>query len=111
MRRQLRVLSQFLSRLPLADLAPDTRTVKHAEGVYARVLSSPGREYGMYLDGNGPLEVRFELPAGEYAGDWVNTKTGEVERLERFRHLGGEKVLRTPGFRNGIALRLKRGRR
>ena len=108
LRRQLRVLSEFLSQLSLADLTPDTRTVKHAAGVYARVLSSPGREYGIYFDGSGPVEVRFELPSGEYAGDWVNTTTGKVERTERFRHSGGEKVLRTPEFRNGIALRLKR---
>jgi hypothetical protein len=111
LRRQLRILSEFLNHLPLADLTPDTRTVKHAAGVYVRVLSSPGREYGIYFDGNGPAEVRLDLPAGEYTGDWVNTTTGKVERPERFRHpAGGEKILRTPGFQNGIALRLKRAR-
>jgi hypothetical protein len=111
LRRQLRILSEFLNQLPLADLAPDRVTVKQAAGAYARVLSSPGREYAIYFDGNGPLEVRLELPAGKYLGDWLNTQTGKLERTENFRHSGGEKVLQTPGFQNGIALRLKRAGR
>ena len=111
LRRQLRVLSEFLSRLSLSDLAPDTQTVKHAAGAYARVLSSPGREYAMYFDGNGPIEVQLELPGGKYDGEWLNTKTGKVERPENFWHPGGEKILSAPEFRNGIALRLTRARR
>jgi hypothetical protein len=108
LRRQLRVLSEFLGKLALADLAPDQHTVKHAAGAYARVLSNPGRQYAMYFDGNGPAEVMLELPAGEYSGEWINTKTGETEGLERFRHRGGKKTLQTPAFQNGIALRLEK---
>lgn len=108
LRRQLRVLSQFLNSLPLADMAPDTATIKHAGGAYPRVLSSPGGEYGMYFDGSGPSIVMFDLPPGDYSGQWLDTKTGRVERPETFRHTGGEKVLRTPKFTDGIALRLKR---
>ena len=108
LRRQLGVLSRFLHSMSLADLAPDTRTVKHSVGAYARVLSAPGREYGMYFDGSGPIAVTLELPAGEYSGEWVDTKTGNVERLESFRHAGGQRVVQTPEFRNGIALRLER---
>ena len=108
LRRQLGVLSRFLHSMSLANLAPDTRTVKHAAGAYARVLSAPGREYGMYFDGSGPIAVTLELPAGEYSGEWVNTRTGEVERLGPFRHAGGERVVRTPAFQNGIALRIQR---
>jgi hypothetical protein len=62
----------------------------------------------MYFDGNGPAEVMLELPAGEYSGEWINTKTGETEGLERFRHRGGKKTLQTPAFQNGIALRLEK---
>jgi hypothetical protein len=62
----------------------------------------------MYFDGSGPIAVTLELPAGEYSGEWVNTRTGEVERLGPFRHAGGERVVRTPAFQNGIALRIQR---
>jgi len=107
LRRQLRVLSNFLGKFSLADLTPDQHTVKHAAGTYARVLSNPGHQYAMYFDGNGTAEIVLELPAGEYSGEWINTKTGETEGLERFRHRGGEKTLQTPAFQNGIALRLQ----
>ena len=73
-----------------------------------RVLSSPGHAYGMYFDGSGPSEVTLDLPAGEYSGEWVDVQTGNVARPEHFRHAGGDKVLRTPEFRDGIALRLNR---
>ena len=108
LRRQLRALSQFLQKLPLEDLAPDTHTLKHAAGTYARALSSPGREYGLYFDGSAPLEVTLELPPGEYSGEWLNTETGQLDQLGTFKHGGGEKIVRPPEFRNGVALRLKR---
>ena len=108
LRARLRALSEFLRKLPLVDMTPDTRTVKHAGGVYVRVLSSPGVDYALYLDGNGPVDLMLDLPPGEYTGEWVSTKTGNIERAERFQHRGGSKLLVTPEFRNGIALRLTR---
>ena len=107
LRRQLRILSEFLQKFSLVDLAPDHHTVKHAAGAYARVLSNPGRQYAMYLDGSSPAAVKLDLPAGDYSGEWVNTATGKVERSEKFQHAAGEKVLVAPQFQNGIALWLK----
>jgi hypothetical protein len=108
LRHQLRVLSEFLLGLPLTELRPDLSTVKHAGGVKAQVLSKSGRVWGIYLDGKDPGELTLELPAGQYAGTWVNVKTGSVEKRENFRHHGGEKVMQAPDFQNGIALRLDR---
>jgi hypothetical protein len=91
----------------LADLAPDRRTVKHAAGVYARVLATPNGAYAMYLDGDGPTAVTLDLPAGDYAGEWIDIVTGNGQPLA-FRQVGGEKTMETPQFRGGIALRLTR---
>jgi hypothetical protein len=107
LRRQLGILKHFLDSLPLADLARDGRTVRHGAGVSARVLSTPAGEYAMYLDGNGPSAVTMELPAGDYSGAWIDITTGGATPL-RFRHSGAERVIGTPEFRNGIALRLTR---
>src|ERR1700690_1783770 len=106
LRRQLRVLSEFLRGFSLADLRPDARVVKHASGVVAHALSNPGREYGIYLDGSGSSEVFLELPTGEYSCEGVNGETGAITGREKFLHKGGEKRLAPPEFRNGIALRL-----
>jgi hypothetical protein len=106
LRRQLRILSEFLQRLSLLDLSPDTHTVKHAAGAYTRMLSKPGRQYAMYVDGSGTIDIALDLPAGTYAGAWLNTSTGKTEKRESFRHEGGEKTLRTPEFQDGIALGL-----
>jgi hypothetical protein len=108
LRRQLRILSEFLRSLPLVDMAPDTIAVEHAAGVYAHVLSVPGQQYAMYFDGSGPIAVTLSLPAGAYSGDWINTETGSVARAEKFHHGGGPLTLQTPEFQDGIAFRLNR---
>ena len=108
LRRQLHILREFLQSFSLADLRPDTRTVKHAAGVTARVLSNAGKEYAIYLDGNGPAEVTLELPRGEYSSEWLNVRTGNLDQLEKFSHKDGNKILTSPAFQNGIALRLRR---
>lgn len=108
LRKQLRVLSEFLHSFNLVELRPDSRTVIHAAGACARVISNPGREYAMYFDGHGPAEVMLDLPAGQYVGEWVNAATGSVEKRENFQQVNASKVLETPAFQIGIALRLKR---
>jgi hypothetical protein len=109
LRRRLRILSEFLQGLPLVDMVPDTHTVKHAAGVYTHLLSSSQGKYAMYVDGDGAAEVTLTLPAGEYTVTWVNVvdgeKTGEV-----FLHGGGDKVVKTPEVRSGVAMRMSRTR-
>jgi hypothetical protein len=106
LRRQLGVLGEFLRNLPLIEMTPDTHIVKHAAGAYARALSSSRGVYAIYLDGAGPIEVTLDLPAGEYLGEWLNPENGASEKVPGFRHQGGAKILKTPGFPSGIALRL-----
>jgi hypothetical protein len=65
-------------------------------------------EYAIYLEGNGPTDVTLELPRGQYSCEWLNVKTGSIEQLEKFTHKGGEKLLSSPAFQSGIALRLRR---
>jgi hypothetical protein len=111
LRQQLRVLSDFLQSFTLTDLRPDFQAVKHAGGTIPRVLSNPGHEYGIYFDGDSPARVVLDLPAGHYSGEWVNVKTGRVERTEDFQTVGKVSVLQSPEFKNGIALRLKKANR
>jgi hypothetical protein len=106
LRHQLAILQKFLQRFSLTELRPDRDVVKHAAGVSARVLSNPGREYAIYLDGSGPTELTLNLPKGHYSVEWINVATGSVLRTESFGHSGGSRVLTSPGFPDGVALRL-----
>lgn len=105
-RRQLAILQKFLQRFSLARIRPDRDVVKHAAGVSARVLSNPGQEYAIYLDGNGPTELTLELSKAHYAAEWIDPRTGAVLHTESFGHSGGAKMLASPKFTDGIALRL-----
>jgi hypothetical protein len=106
-RQQLGILSDFLKKLTLREMAVDSLVVKHAGSTHPRALSNH-RVYAIYLDGNGPAEVVLDLPSGEYSGEWLDTKTGKPESIQSFDHAGGEKKIQSPDFQNGIALRLEK---
>ena len=107
LRRRLKILSEFLSGLPLVEMKPDFDLVKHAGGVVTHTLSGRG-EYAMYLDGNGPAELSLSLPAGEYSISWVDVVSGEKKDGATIRG-GDERMVKSPQFRNGIAVRITRG--
>lgn len=107
-RRQLHVLAAYLRKLPLLQMQPDTNTVKHVGGAYARVLSSASGVYAFYLDGRGPVDLTLGLPAGAYSGEWTNPESGEIKGITSFQHAGGELVVHSPEFERGMALRLNR---
>ncbi len=50
--------------------------------------------------------LALDLPAGRYRAEWVNTKTGAVDRKEDLDHAGGEKTLASPPFADDVALRV-----
>jgi hypothetical protein len=108
LRRRLRILSEFLRGLPLLEMAPDFDTVRHAGGVVTHMLSSHTGQYAMYVDGDGPAEISLKLPPGDYSVQWVDVITGDKKDVGAFKHPGGEKVLKTAAFRNGVAARIHR---
>jgi hypothetical protein len=105
LRKRLRILSEFLNGLPLVEMHPDFSAVKHGAGVVPHVLSSAKGVYAIYLDGKGPTEVTFSLPAGDYSISWVDIITGEAKDGGRIRG-GGDRVAKSPIFADGIAIRL-----
>ena len=108
LRTRLRILSEFLHSLPLAEMQPDFTTVKHAGGVVTHMLSSARGEYAMYVDGNGPAEILLNLPRGQYEITWIDVMHGGTRGGGGFHHEGGEKLVKPPQFSNGIAMRLRK---
>lgn len=110
LRAQLRVLKQFMERLPFLRMRPAPEVYRGGlpEGASARVLAEPGKVYALYLRrGAGPARLRLSVPPGRYRGEWVTPATGAAEPLT-VEAAGGETVLETPPYQDDLALRLTR---
>ncbi len=122
LRHQLSILKRFLYGFDFTAMKPDNRVIRHVSNrMQARALVQPGKAYAIYVHvpvHNKPKPGQYseattatlavELPAGRYQAQWINTKTGKVERSNVFEHGGGAKKLETPEFVVDIALRLIR---
>jgi hypothetical protein len=120
LRKQLRVLKEFLEAFDFIAMAPDDGSVRVrrlgapragaplAPGGSVRALAEAGEAYAIYVDGGAGVELGLELPAGDYRAEWVDPKTGAVERAESFGHAGGERALASPPYAEDIALRVRR---
>lgn len=110
LRRQLQILKEFIHRFNFLKMAPDNSVLQGGvpEGGAARVLAEPGRAYAVYLRGGGQAELILNIPAGRYRAEWVNTKTGRVDKTQEIRHSGGSLPLASPPYEEDIALRLVR---
>ncbi len=106
LRRQLRVLREFVESLPYLKMEPDASVVAHAPGAVAQALGAPGEAYAIYLTGSGPTDLKLRLPAGGYEVTWVEPAGGAAIRKDTLTHAGGTAVLHTPEFKEELALKV-----
>jgi hypothetical protein len=119
LRKQLQILKEFMDGLDFVSMRPDNGVLKGGRitaalagnppeaKATARALVAPGRTYAMYVRGGTQATLDVEMPAGKYRAEWLNTKTGEMDKREDFEHKGGTKSLVSPAYREDIALRVK----
>jgi len=108
LRRQLKILSDFLHSFDLATLRPDRDFVRSSPGVVTRVLSHPGRAYAVYMEGRFPTELKLDLPAGTWQIEWLNPADGSVSKSEPLSHPSSPCLLTSPSFEESAALRIAR---
>jgi hypothetical protein len=120
LRKQLRVLKEFVEGFVFVRMAPADRVVTgghvraplegspRAARVTVRVLAEAGKAYAVYVNGGTAAQLVLDLPAGGYTAEWVSTRTGEVEKAEDFTHPGGGRALTSPAYTEDIALRVKK---
>ncbi len=117
LRRQLKILKEFIEGFDFIRMAPANAAIKASRVTPAAtpaqpvwVLAELGRAYAIYINGGTQAELELELPAGAYKAEWVNTKTGGIDKTETFSHDAGSKTLASPTYSEDIALRVTRRR-
>lgn len=109
LRRQLKVLSEFLHGFDLAKLEPDSLLVARAPGVTVRALSQPGKAHALYAQGRGPTTLWLNLAEGRWTAEWIAVEDGRVLMRVTVPTTGkGAVALASPNFADGVALRLVR---
>jgi hypothetical protein len=90
-------------------MQPDAALVRGGvpKGTTARALSQPGHVYAVYVKGEGVSVLALELPAGRYRAEWVNPRTGAVDRKEDLQHAGGVVEVAAPAYTEDVALRVR----
>ena len=125
LRRQLRVLRDFMDSLDFVRMAPAPAVLGAAppEGMSVWILAEPGKQYAAYLHhGRQPIgrgakyavdgatqdaRLSLDLPTGAWRAEWIDTKTGQVVKREDLSHRGGVRELVPPPYAEDIALRLR----
>ncbi len=120
LRRQLQILKEFLDGFDFVKMRPDNAVIKSGTvgarlagsppeaRVTARALVEAGRAYAIYVRGGTQAELVLDLPAGDYRAEWVNPRSGRIDKQEGFTHQGGPKALASPAYVEDIALRVRR---
>jgi hypothetical protein len=109
-RKQLEILKDFINSFNFIWMKPDNSIIKAGipNKATARALVQTGKAYAIYINGGNKSELVVELPRGEYRAEWLNTKTGKVDKKETFQHDGGNRTLHSPRYIDDIALGIKR---
>lgn len=120
-RRQMKILKDFIHDFDFLRMKPSNSALEIVTldaGTSTRVLAESGKAYAIYLGPKNPREavkekvrernatVALELPTGTYRSEWINTLTGNIDQRETHRHAGGRLLLKSPPYREDIALKL-----
>lgn len=121
LRRQYRILADFINGLDFIHLRPMPELVKKvAPAASARVLGEAGKTYALYVHhavfapkfaietAEREVTLTLDLPPGRYEAAWLDTRTGATLKRERLD--GGERELVSPAHSEDIALRIRAGR-
>jgi len=109
LRKQLRILRDFIESFDFIRMKPDNSVIKGGVPPEARAwaLVESGKACAIYLRGGTQATLTLDLPAGTWNAEWLNTQTGAIDKAERFEHKGGERALAAPNYTDDIALRVR----
>ena len=74
----------------------------------ARCLANVGEQYIIYIEEGTQANLVVDMPSGIYTAEWLNTKTGAIDKSEIFNHGGGQRTIVSPTYSDDIALGIKK---
>ncbi len=109
-RKQCKVLKDFIHSFDFVAMRPDNSVIKGGTPTGGRVhaLVEPGRQYAVYLFGGERTDLSLDLPKGRYRAEWVNPKTGRVDKRETIQSAGHTVTLHSPPYDEDVALRIRK---
>jgi hypothetical protein len=54
------------------------------------------------------VELLLDVPSGLYQAEWISTRSGHIEKTEKFKSTSTPHTVRSPSYSEDIALRIKR---
>jgi hypothetical protein len=107
LRKQLHILSDFIHGFNFVRMKPDNSIIKGGVpvGGSALALVEPRKACAIYVrqPGTNSAALEVALPAGKWRAEWINTKTGDIEREQKFESKGNN-TLNSPTFSQDVAL-------
>ena len=108
LRKQLKVLAEFINSFDLLKMKPANDVFKgiHTLNGTAFCLANKPDAYAIHTAGFGEMYLYLDLPHAEYKTEWIDTKTGKIKKTEQVNHTKNELLLTAPKFKDDIALRI-----
>jgi hypothetical protein len=112
LRRQLRILKEFVEQFDFVHMTPDNALVMDWGGAEAiSVLAEEGKQYGLYIlrqEGMAVEVVTLRVPAGRYSIAYIDVCVGNMVKIETTPATEGVLRLELPDFRRDMAVRVTR---
>lgn len=108
MRKQLRILKEFVESFDFVRMRPDPDFIKGGVPPKGRVhvLSEPGKQYAAYFFGGPEAKVSVALPNGKYKVDWIRPMSGEVLATDTVQAGDAQTELSSPKSDPDLAVRI-----
>ena len=104
LRNQLRSLKDFMGGFDFLRMKPDS-TIVTLEERRAYVLTEEGKQYAIYIFGQGPHSFEVSAPPGNYTVEFMNPLTGFFDEKQKAVS-DGKLSLTSPEFPEDVAVKI-----
>lgn len=110
LRRQLKILRDFIHGFDFVRMRPDNSVVTSGvpSGGSVRALVEPGKAMAIFVRGAGAASLGVELPPGTWTAEWIDTKTGGTAGRATIAGGGIRQIAAPSSYQSDMALRLVR---